>query len=62
MQVHVTVIVDYRYLAKPTVMMVFPKSLLGLLKNQAEKNGDKEGLSCVEFLSKTSSIEFRLDG
>lgn len=52
---------DYRYVAGASVTVVIPDSLLKVLRAQAAKNGDMEGLSCLEALGKSNSIEIGLE-
>ena len=52
---------DYRYVAGACVRVVIPDSLLDVLKAQAAKNGDQEGLSCLEAIGKSNSVEIVLE-
>ena len=52
---------DYRYVAGASVTIVIPDSLLNALRAQAAKNGDQEGLSCLEAIGKSNSVEIGLE-
>ena len=54
-------LMDYRYVAGASVMVVIPDSLLKALRAQTAKNGDQEGLSCLEAIGKSNSVEIVLE-